>query len=118
MEIGKYYYDNISNKNIYIQPPEISYSKNIYWVIGVLIKNKKITASKVIKKLNKKNIGARPFFWPMHKQKIFKKMKIFKTNYKYPNSEYLSKYGFYIPSYLGISRKTMSYISKTLNHII
>ena len=118
MEIGKYYYNNISNKNIYIQPPEISYSKNIYWVIGVLIKNKKITASKVIKKLNKKNIGARPFFWPMHKQKIFKKMKIFKTNYKYPNSEYLSKYGFYIPSYIGISRKTMSYISKTLNYLI
>ena len=118
MKIGKYYYNNITNKDIYIQPPEISYSKNIYWVIGVLIKNKKITASKVIKKLNKKNIGARPFFWPMHKQKIFKKMKIFKTNYKYPNSEYLSKYGFYIPSYIGISRKTMSYISKTLNHLI
>ena len=69
-DIGKFYYNNISNKDIYIQPPEISYSKNIYWVIGVLIRNKKITASKVIKKLNTKNIGARPFFWPMHKQNI------------------------------------------------
>ena len=54
MKIGKFYYNKISNKDIYIQPPEISYSKNIYWVIGVLIRNKKITASKVIKKLKLK----------------------------------------------------------------
>ena len=47
--------------------------------IGLLVfnKNKKILASKIIKKLNKYGIGARPFFWPMSEQNIFK-MKIFK----------------------------------------
>ena len=52
-------------------PPKVSYSKNIYWVVGIVIKNKKILASTIIKKLATYGIGARPFFWPMHEQKIF-----------------------------------------------
>ena len=100
MQIGNYYYKKlIDNKNIFMTPPKISYSKNIYWVVGIVIKNKKILASKIIKKLNTFGIGARPFFWPMHEQKIFKKMKIFKKQ-NHPNSSYLARYGFYIPSYL------------------
>ena len=53
------------------------FSKNIYWVIGILIINKKlnIDAEKVMKKLKNYVIGTRPFFWPMHKQKIFKNLK-------------------------------------------
>ena len=102
IKIGNYYYDRLSkNKNIYMTPPKISYSKNIYWVVGILIKNKKILASKIIKRLKDHGIGARPFFWPMHEQNIFKKMKIFKSN-NYPNSSYLSRYGFYIPSFVKI----------------
>ena len=63
ISIGNYYYNNLgSNKNIYMTPPKISYSKNIYWVVGILIKDKKILASKIIKKLNSYGIGARPFF--------------------------------------------------------
>jgi len=43
MYIGNYYYNKLSkNKNIYMTPPKISYSKNIYWVVGILIKKKKI----------------------------------------------------------------------------
>ena len=43
MFIGKYYHKKFSdNKNLYITPPSISYSKNIYWVVGLVIKNKKV----------------------------------------------------------------------------
>ena len=42
MYIGNYYYKRLSkNKNIYMTPPKISYSKNIYWVVGIVIKKKK-----------------------------------------------------------------------------
>jgi len=110
MYIGNYYYKRLSqNKNIYMTPPKISYSKNIYWVVGIVIKNKKILASSIIKKLSTYGIGARPFFWPMHEQKIFKKMKIF-NKIKYPNSSYLGRYGFYIPSYPKITNADMNYV--------
>ncbi len=118
MYIGNYYFQRLSkNENIYMTPPKISYSKNIYWVVGIMIKNKKILASKIIKKLKYHGIGARPFFWPMHDQKIFKKMKIFSKK-KYPNSSYLGKYGFYIPSYLKLNNSQMNYIISIINKLI
>jgi len=118
MEIGSYYFKKLSkNKNIYMTAPSISYSKNIYWVVGIVIKNKKILASKIIKKLDSYGIGARPFFWPMNEQKIFKRMKIFSKK-KYPNSSYLGRYGFYIPSYLKISNSEMNYIISKINRLL
>ena len=84
---------------------------------GVLIKNKKVLASTIIKKLKNHGIGARPFFWPMNEQKIFKQMKIFgKKNY--PNSKYLSRYGFYVPSYISIKKSEMDHVISTINKLI
>ena len=37
---------------------------------------------------------------------------------KYPNSYYLSRYGFYIPSFLEIKKSEMDYIAKTVNSLI
>ena len=114
--IGNYYYKKLSkNNNIYLTPPKITYSENIY-CSSILIKNKKVLASKIIKKLNDLGIGARPFFWPMHEQDVFKR-KIF-SNKKYPNSSYLSRYGFYIPSFPDIKKTEMDYIISKLNLLL
>ena len=118
MEIGKNYYNNLKrNKNLQILPPSNSSSKNIYWVVGIVIKNKKIKAKELAIKLIKYGIGTRPFFWPMHEQTIFKKMKLFKRE-KYPNSSYMSRYGLYLPSYFELSKKQISYISSIVNKLI
>ena len=118
IEIGSYYYKRLSqNKNIYMTPPKISYSKNIYWVVGIVIKNKKVLASKVIKKLANLGVDARPFFWPMHEQSILKKMKIFKKS-TFPNSSYLGRYGFYIPSFIEITKSEMDYVISKINKIL
>ena len=118
-EIGNKYYSKLKNKdNIILQKNTISYAKNIYWVFGILVKkNSKISRNKIMKKLLKKNIETRPFFLPMNKQKIFKKMKLF-NRIKAPNSEYLSKYGFYLPSGLGITNKQIDFVIKNLLKII
>ena len=61
--IGNYYYNNFKdNKFIQILPPYKDGLKNIYWVVGIVIKNKKILAKKIIDILKKNNIGSRPFF--------------------------------------------------------
>ena len=118
MEIGNHYYRKLhKNLNIQILPPSNKFSKNIYWVVGIVIKKNKITASKFAKKLAKYGIETRPFFWPMHKQYIFKKMKIFKNN-KFPNSSYLSRYGLYLPSYFQLKKKDINYISSAINNIL
>ena len=85
----------------------------------MLIKpNSKYSRDLVVKKLLKRNIQTRNFFYPMHMQKIFKKLKIFKKNLKLPNSEVLSKNGFYLPSGLGITNKEIIYVCNILNSIL
>ena len=118
-EIGNLYYNNLKkNKQIILQQNNTSYSKNIYWVFGILLKkNCKINRDQFMKKLLKKNIDTRPFFLSMNKQKIFKKMKLFKKD-KMINSEYLSKNGFYVPSGLALKNNEIKYICKWINKIL
>lgn len=119
-EIGKRYYNNLKkNNNIILQDLKKPYAKNIYWIFGILLKNKyKLSKEIIIKRLQKKNIQTRNFFYPMHKQKVFQKMKIFSKKMKLPNSEFLAKNGFYIPSGLGITNKEIDIVSKNINEII
>jgi perosamine synthetase len=120
MKIGNFYYKKLYvNKNIQILPPSNVYSKNIYWVIGILIKNKKINLKEITRKLLSFGIQTRPFFWPMNEQEIFTKLKIFKNKKdKFPNSKYLSRNGFYLPSYLKITNSEIDFICDKVNKLI
>ena len=116
-KIGNYYYKHLKdNKKILVQPPTQNKQKNIYWVFGVLIKDNNFKKKAVIKKLLKKGIQCRDFFWPMHKQKVFIKNKIFKKN-KFPTADLLSKNGFYIPSGINITKKQMKYVADSINGV-
>lgn len=119
-EIGKRYISLLNKcKKIYIQPNKIKYAKNIFWVFGVLLNKKSsLSRDKLVKKLLEKKIQTRNFFFPMHKQKIFKKMNLFKSKEKFINSENLSKNGFYLPSGLGITNKEIDIVAKTLLNIL
>ena len=119
-EIGKRYHELLKlNDKIIIQPLKNPFSKNIYWVFGVLLRSKqKKKRESIVKKLMKQNIQTRNFFFPMHKQTIFKKMKIFRKKEKFPNAEYLSTNGFYLPSGIGIKNYEIDYVAKTLIKIL
>jgi len=119
-EIGRRYISLLkNNKKIYIQPHKLNYAENIFWVFGVLLKkNVNISRDLIIKKLYNKNIQTRTFFFPMHKQHIFKKMNLFPKNQKFINAEYLSKNGFYLPSGLGIKNSDIDKVGKTLIKIL
>ena len=116
--IGTKYYNLLkNNKYITIQPPILNKESNIYWIFGILIKkNSKFKKEAVIKKLLNKRIQCRDFFWPMHKQKIFKNV-IQSKNKKFPIADLLSKNGFYIPTGMNITKKEIKYISTSINNI-
>ena len=69
------------------------------------------------KKLHKNNIETRDFFYPLHKQPILNKLGLFK-NERYPNAEYISKNGFYIPSGLGMTKKEQLNVIKVINKVL
>ena len=70
---------------------------------GIVLKNKKMTAKTLSRKLFDNKIETRPLFLGMHEQPIFKKMNLFNSD-SYPNTEYLSKYGLYLPSGLRLNK--------------
>ncbi|HAR62784.1 MAG TPA: aminotransferase DegT [Candidatus Margulisbacteria bacterium] len=93
------------------------YADNIYWVFGVVINpDIDMNADQAIKKLAGKNIGARPFFFPMHEQPVFHKCKLF-VDEKYPVAESLSKKGFYIPSGVALSDKQIEIVVNSMKGI-
>ena len=117
-EIGKIYYNLLSkNKNIFIQKPKLGIFDNAYWVVGIVIKNNFTTSKILRKKLQKKKIDSRAFFWPINKQKVFEKLKI-KFNGDFSNSEFLNKFGLYLPSGVGTTKKEIFYVCKVLNELL
>jgi len=115
IEIGKRYYNRLKHLNgIFIQPPSFEDKKNVYWVVGILFKS--LRATTVAKKLLKKNVQTRPFFYPMHKQPILKKY--INKKEKFVNSDFISKYGLYLPSGISLSNKEVDFICDTIKDIL
>lgn len=93
-------------------PPEKKWAKNVYWMYSILIEDKfKISRNNLIKKLEKNNIGSRPFFFPINQ------MPPYKTNVKYHCSEELSKKGINLPSSVNLRRCDIERIVKIIKQI-
>lgn len=115
-EIGKMYNELFAHlKGVQLPCDNVDYAKSIYWVFGILLdESRNMSAKEVMAKLAEKGIGTRPFFFPLHKQPVFKEMSLFEKSY-HPVSESLYERGFYIPSGLGITDEE---IKKTASAVI
>ena len=118
-EMGKFYTSELKNIDCLQLPLEkIDYAQNIYWVYGIVLKdNIEFDAQEMMKKLEEKNIGTRPFFWPMHEQPVFQKMGLFE-NEKYPVAQKLARRGFYIPSGLALTENQQQIVVEILKEIL
>lgn len=119
--IGKLYNKFLQSlDHDFLQLPQKSFlnSLNHYWVYGILLNPKyKVKANEFCKRLNKRGVGTRPFFYPLHKQPILKKYK-FKIRDKFPNTELISNYGLYLPSGVGLRKDQIKYVIKILKDTI
>jgi perosamine synthetase len=117
--MGKLYTELLKNiDSIQLPLAKTEYADNIYWVYGLLLKDSiKINAKEVMKKLSEKGIGTRPFFYPMHKQPIFKKMGLFESHH-YPVSEKLYDKGFYLPSGMAVTEYQIEEVCKSLREVL
>jgi len=94
------------------------YAENIYWVYGIVLKDTvPFVAEEMMRRLEQKKIGTRPFFWSMHEQPVFRKKDLF-LNEKYPIAEKIARRGFYIPSGLAITEEQIYRVAKEIKSII
>ena len=76
-----------------------------------------IDAEEAMKRLAARNIGTRPFFWPMHLQPVFNKSGLF-AGESYPVAEKLASRGFYVPSGLALGKEQIMYVARSVKEMI
>lgn len=118
-EIGQLYNSFLKNlKSIETPLEETEYAKNVYWVYGIIVKNNsKIKYNEIIKKLEEKKIGVRPFFWCMHEQPVFNKMGLYKGE-SFPIAENFARNGFYVPSGVGTTNDQIEKVATSILEIL
>ncbi len=105
-------------KSLQLPLARTDYAENIYWVYGLVLRDDfPFDAEEAIGRLGKYDIGARPFFWPMHRQPVFQKMGLFKDE-SYPVSEMLSQRGFYIPSGVSLADEQLYKVAEVIKEVI
>ncbi len=114
-----FFYNKILGRmNLPLQlPSERSHCSSVFWMYGVVIKNKHMKASMLAKKLMEFGIETRPLFLGMHRQPVFKNLKFFNDNKSFPITDELSDYGLYLPSGLKLKKSEIKYVCETLRKI-
>ena len=98
--------------------PVADYAENIYWVFGMVLTDEiDFDAAEAMRRLSAKNIGSRPFFWPMHEQPVLKKMGLF-AGEKYPVAERMARRGFYLPSGMALTKEQIQQSAQALKEIL
>jgi perosamine synthetase len=117
--MGAYYTSLLADLPMLQLPlPETAYSKNIYWVYGVVLANDAgMDAAQAMSELARKGIGTRPFFWPLHLQPVLKKRGL-TTGEALPVAENLGSRGFYLPSGLALKGSQIDEAARTLRGVL
>lgn len=98
--------------------PETAYSKNIYWVYGLVLADEvRLDAAQAMKQLARKGIGTRPFFWPLHLQPVLKKRGL-TSGETLPVAENLGNRGFYLPSGLALKADQIDEAARSLREVL
>ena len=110
-EMGNYYTERLCNiEGLMLPVQKTDYADNIYWVYGLVLDKNVPADNRIVQNLlAEKGIGSRTFFWCMHEQPVYQNRGVFKGE-GYPNSEYLARKGFYIPSGLALTKEQMDQV--------
>lgn len=113
------HYDQLLDDTEGIRLPATDWlgTENIYWVFGVLLdKEKGLDAQTLMKRLENRGIGTRPFFFPLHRQPLLAKFG-FQDQLALPIAEELGDFGLYLPS-LGTSPEQRVYVAQSLQEAL
>jgi perosamine synthetase len=97
---------------IQMQPTETSYSRNMYWVVGLILAEP-LDARQIANLLRDRGVDTRPFFYPLHKQPMLSKYSL-DSQPSLPVAERLGNQGLYLPSFVGITDAEVGFCAQQL----
>ena len=102
-------------------PVEKPWAKNIYWMYGIVL-SARITALTFRKKLARQGIGTQPFFYPLHRQPVWRKAQYHKVREgnkgNFPVADRIAKQGLYLPSGLGTTEKEIKHVAAVVRRLL
>jgi perosamine synthetase len=94
------------------------WARPVYWVNGIVLdKSIRFDAVEMAQRLLLQKVQSRPFFYPMHKQPVFTRRRLF-AGEKYPVAEQLANRGLYLPSGMALSEAQIDYTCETVRKIL
>ena len=101
-----------------LPPSRAAYAESVYWVYGLLLSvDVPYDAGTIVQRLAKRGVGARPFFWPMHEQPVFRHRGLFEGE-SYPVAERIARRGFYVPSGLGLTDRELERVAAAVRAVL
>lgn len=118
-ELGASYQEKLKGiEGLQLPVAKTEYAENLYWIFGIVLdESVSMDARDIMTKLAKRNVGCRPFFYPMHLQPVFHKMGLFEGE-SYPVAEKLGERGFYVPSGLTVTEEQREYIVEQIREVM
>jgi perosamine synthetase len=118
-QVGRWYQQHLhGHPRLQLAPERTEYAENIYWVFGVVLDDAvPFDAAEAMTCLKSKGVDSRHFFWPIHKQPVFRRKGWFR-NECCPNAERIARRGFYLPSGVGLTEEEAEISARTLLEIV
>ncbi|MFC1822871.1 aminotransferase class I/II-fold pyridoxal phosphate-dependent enzyme [Thermodesulfobacteriota bacterium] len=113
--LTKDYQNRLSNAEGLIFQQVINYAESICWMFSVVLDESKCppdTRDRILQAMEKNHIECRPFFYPIYK------MPPYYQKIRDPNTEYLSKNGLNLPSFLNISEQAIDRVCEVLLNVL
>lgn len=109
-QIAQWYREDLHKiKNITLPPTNTLNIQGVNWLFTVLLKeNAKKNRDELIKFLATQGIDSRPMFYPLSH------FPMYKTREKFPVTEELSRTGITLPTYIGLSKKDITRITRQI----
>lgn len=114
-QIGTRYNELLTGIEELTLPPQSPDVRNTYWLYTLLVNEQKtdLTRDDIIKKLLQNGIEARPVFYPLHVMPPYLQY----ASGSYPNTEYISRQGFSLPSSVGLSAEQQMEVCRALKSL-
>lgn len=108
-KIYAWYDEYTKSKDVRLMPVPAKQNPNFWFPAFIFESAKKKVETQ--KKLEKKGVETRDFFIPVHRQPIYRQTL---SKVAFPNADYFAAHGLLLPSYHGLTKKEVHYISDIL----
>ena len=110
-EVARWYQQKLAGIDGVGWQIEQSWSERIYWMFSIVFTEELGVRDSVMNKLAQHGVEVRPLFWPMHLLPPYKSDGASET---FPVAERISRQGFSLPTWAGLSEDDVNYVTECL----